>query len=524
MKKKLSTAAALLLILLVGMIALAACEPENTHKGRHTYTISTAEELLAMAGNTGTDYDQITYVLANDIDLAGAVWMPVGTSYDAAFCSAFDGCGYTISNVRLSTESSDTIAETSSYAGFFGFTRNATIRNLTLAIDYNLGYTAETTYTGGLIGYAFGTTVLENVTVNGTLNHVLANENTNIKLYTGGVLGASNGSLTMNHVQSGVVLQAGRFEGTDSLGVKKEISRLHTAYAGGVAGYVRTVDLSASNTQDNIIENISYDGSICVYADRLNAGGAFGSVYNSSRTQNVYVNEGVELFFDSFYRANIGGAIGYADNTALMNSHCQAKSIEVIFSKTIEANKILNVGGLTGYAANHAAITGCSTQTIMVLSPETDYAGGLAGVLSNSAISGCTASGKYVIKYYDTGKLLDVYGNQLKRNGTYEIDTSKPAGVIANVTMYRWAGIAGKLFGEASLAEIDSDFDAVYAVSSLKIQSVKALDEKDENGKTKFEYFVSTVDAQTITFRGDKTVEYIRNPGGTYDGIAVLPQ
>lgn len=523
MKKKLLTAAVLVFILLTGMLTLAACETKDTHKGVQTITITTAEELLAIAGNVGTDYDQTAYVLANDIDLAGTTWTPIGTGYDTAFCSTFDGGGHTVYNVSLSVESAETVAETSTYFGFFGFTRNATMRNLEIRIDYDLGYTSETTYAGGLIAYAFGNTLLENVTVDGTIDLTLATDNKNMHLYTGGVLAASNGSLTMKSTVSGVNLQAGKLEGTSSLGTLEELSRLHTVYAGGVAGYIRTVDLSPSNTQDNVLEDITFEGGITVYADRLNAGGAIGSLYNSSLTQDVTVSEDVTLLFDSFYRANAGGVIGYADNTAISNAQCRAHSIELIFSKTIETNKILNVGGLVGYAANNSDISGSSVDTLMVLSPETDYAGGLAGVLAGSSLTDCTAYGRYIVKYHDTGKLLDVFGNQLKKNGKFEIDTGKPAGDITKVTMYRWASVAGKLFGSASLAEIDTAFEAVYAVTSVKIRSVKAMEEKDENGKTQFEYFTSTVDAATITFRGDKTVEYLKNPG-TYDGTAVFAQ
>jgi len=530
MKKKLLSAAALVLLLLIGMVALTACEPKNTHKGIQTVTISTAQKLLEISGNVGTDYDQTTYVLENDIDLAGAVWTPFGTSYENAFCSVFDGNGHTISNVKmehadvLDGEGLTEIAESSASVGFFGFTKNATVKNLTLAIDYDLGYNTEITYAGGLIGYAYGDTVIQNVTVSGAIDFSLTTDNENMKLYAGGVLGATNGSLVLKDISSSVYLSTGRYMGIDSLYADYEINRLHTAYAGGVAGYIRTIDLSDTNKKDNTLENIVFNGGVVMYADRLNAGGVIGSVYNSSKADNLTTGENVLLIFDSFYRVNAGGIIGYTDNASVTGSQCNAYRFEVTFSKSIEANKIFNVGGLVGYAANKSDISGSTVDTKIILSAETDFAGGLVGVLSDSALSGCTANGRFIMKYVDTGALYDMFGNRLKLmgSGDYMIDTSKPLGDYNKVSLYHWASVAGKLFGAASVSDMDTNFEACYAVVSIKIQSVKA-EGKNENGDPLFAYYSSNVDKTTVTFRGDKTIEYLRNPAETFDGVAVLP-
>ena len=109
------------------------------------------------------------FELANDIDLNGFVWTPIGTNAQP-FDLIFDGNNHTISNLSYSDKTVD-------HVGLFGAVKNATIRNLTLTnasvtgnsqVGILAGTTSSTTITnvgvqgtvtgknivGGLIGYA----------------------------------------------------------------------------------------------------------------------------------------------------------------------------------------------------------------------------------------------------------------------------------------------------------------------------------------------------------------------------------
>ena len=86
--------------------------------------VKTAEELYAIAEqvNEGKDYfEGKTIVLANDIDLAGKEWVPIGSmAQDHGFMGNFDGKGYTIKNLTIENIALD--SEGYAYAGLFGLT------------------------------------------------------------------------------------------------------------------------------------------------------------------------------------------------------------------------------------------------------------------------------------------------------------------------------------------------------------------------------------------------------------------
>jgi len=83
-----------------------------------TMELSTAEDLLAMAGNPVK-----TYVLKQDIDMAGKEWTGI-----AGFRSTFEGNGHTISNLII------TAAEGSADLGFFAdITAEGEVKDLNLA-------------------------------------------------------------------------------------------------------------------------------------------------------------------------------------------------------------------------------------------------------------------------------------------------------------------------------------------------------------------------------------------------------
>lgn len=102
--------------------------PNTTVNGQTAISITNLDELLAFAAdvNGGNNYAGKTVYLANDIDLAGINWTPIGgvtpisnyvDAYDKAmpyygFTGTFDGLGHTIYNLSVNSESG--------YAGLFG--------------------------------------------------------------------------------------------------------------------------------------------------------------------------------------------------------------------------------------------------------------------------------------------------------------------------------------------------------------------------------------------------------------------
>ena len=106
-----------------------------------TYVISTAQELLNFASLVNEGSTSIKGILAGDIDMSGKTWIPIGTS-SKPFKGVFDGNGYTVSNLIMADNNNY------EYAGFFGYAKNATIKNVTV--------NKVTLYATNRIGYVCG--------------------------------------------------------------------------------------------------------------------------------------------------------------------------------------------------------------------------------------------------------------------------------------------------------------------------------------------------------------------------------
>ena len=165
---------------------------------------------IANAIAEGTLPSNTDIVLSGDVDLAelsiatrSAVvsnWNPVGTS-EKPFTGTFDGNGYTIKNLTLvETEAKEGKAN----IGFFGYAKNATIKNVTfenvyinipcLDIDHSQGHI------GAVAGSLEGPSTIENVTVKGDITVYTtqtANGASRVAVVAGG---NSYGDVTMKNV------------------------------------------------------------------------------------------------------------------------------------------------------------------------------------------------------------------------------------------------------------------------------------------------------------------------------------
>ncbi len=119
-----------------------------------TTLISTAEELFAFANEVNVNknaFNGKTVYLVADIDLANAVWTPVGQTGATTFNGVFDGQNHTISNLNVNSE-----AQTGKHysSGLFGWVESHTagrghIKNVKIAGATVVGHHN----CGALVGY-----------------------------------------------------------------------------------------------------------------------------------------------------------------------------------------------------------------------------------------------------------------------------------------------------------------------------------------------------------------------------------
>ena len=267
----------------------------------NTFAVATAEDLATIAEmvQAGEDFTGKTVSLVGDIDLSATTrnavasnWTPIGSS-DKPFTGAFDGNGYTIKNLALVESEAK---EGKAYIGFFGYAKNATIKNVTfenvyinipcLDIDHSQGHI------GAVAGSLEGTSTVENVTVKGDIQ-VYATQDANGASRVAVVAGGNSyGNVTMKNVH--VVANEGSYlKANNNTG----------ALAGQLQGKM-------------VFENCS--SNIDVTVNKFFAGGlvgiAAGDSYfkNCHTTGNVAVVAGREGRHNDEYR--VGGiAGGWAD-------------------------------------------------------------------------------------------------------------------------------------------------------------------------------------------------------------------
>lgn len=208
--------------------SLSVTEFEGEGSQASPYMIKTLDHLILLADKVNNDTEYVgkyynneytrTYIgkyfaLANDIDMSGYRFEPIGSTWSQRFAGEFDGRGHKITGLTVNGASKF-------YAGLFGMAdtacvlRNIVMENPVVSADY---YNA-----GALVAWTAGS--VDNVTV---INPVVST----LRVVAAGVAGIVNGSITNCHVSGGTIEGGG--------------------YVGGVAGEVHggMRDCSATGTQ-----------------------------------------------------------------------------------------------------------------------------------------------------------------------------------------------------------------------------------------------------------------------------------
>ena len=124
----------------------------EANKDSKSYAFKTADELVGFSllvnGSTGTreNFEGWTLTLADNINLDGIAWTPIGQSN--AFSGTFDGKGHTIEDMSANV--------TSGYAGLFGNVRGM-VKNV--QVTGSVTASGKVRAVGGIVGYSAGGTV-----------------------------------------------------------------------------------------------------------------------------------------------------------------------------------------------------------------------------------------------------------------------------------------------------------------------------------------------------------------------------
>lgn len=208
--------------------------------------ISTLEELKSFRDevNAGNTFAGKTVELAANIDLMSEEWTPIGNDTNK-FQGTFDGKGYTVGNLVITGNNSN--------AGFFGFTTNGAIKNLTIDNASVSGYLNV----GVVAGTPYSSTY-SNIKLTGVIK-------VDGYAYVGGMFGKN-----LYADASDLVIDA-----SDDSYVKANSENYRT-YVGGIVGFMG----EGVHTVQNVTSNINVEGSTC----------DVGGIAGIAHYENIFIN------------------------------------------------------------------------------------------------------------------------------------------------------------------------------------------------------------------------------------------
>ena len=310
------------------------------------YYISNADGLKWLAGEINaippyeaSEYDNAIFKLANDIDLNGAEWTPIGdwASQRTEFHGTFDGQGYTISNFVISKPCERGEKQADSAYGLFGNVKGGTIKNVTVS----------------------------NVTVSGVAKFAAA------------LVGRLDGNIENCHVKNASITcsswQVGGLVAQYNNGTISGCSVEDTIVSSGIGGVGAIVGYALTNVE-RTIENCSVKNCKLIQTEPYSAGyddmfaTILGGVHSSGTTINIngctaenntikdiksdnivgYIEPGAKVYVDGNLYAcaetteQLEAALKAGGHVALVNNVTMTKALAIS-----NANFVLDGNGYT---------------------------------------------------------------------------------------------------------------------------------------------------------------------------------
>ena len=395
----------------------------------NTYVVTSNDGLKTIAEeiNAGVATDR-NIVLSEDIDLSAqrslvSNWTPIG-SEEKPFKGTFDGKGFTIKNLVLAPDES-----ANWYVGFFGYAKNATIKNVVFE-NVNVLVGGDDTDKGGhiaaVVGALEGTSTIENVAVQGNV-YVEADVTKNNASRVAAVVGGNgSGNVTVKNVH--VIANEGSYVKANNC-------------VGAIAG-----QLNWWASFENCSSNIDVTGT------KFFAGGIIGiaptqaTFVNCHTTGDVAITAGRSGKAHDHYR--VGGiAGGWDDNTSypcvLTNCSYTGKLTGVNSDGSV-ADKFAYLG----YVGRGYSVGNGSTVTIDGIS-FVQTAPGVYGVTNAEGEEVVAAGSKEDLPKTDDGTKIDT---------NFDEDTT--------------------LFGDITLSAGETNANSGYAATGVKVSNGAVLDGK----------------------------------------------
>ena len=332
--------------------------------------INTVSDLVQLSNEVGIGktYEGQTVTLNSNLDLSEIDnFQPIGLTASLPFKGVFNGNHKTISNLKITTESSS-----ANYTGLFGYMAGASssVYDLTLA-DCNIS-SNNNNKTGGMAGYSEGSF-------------------TNCTVLSGSVTGKKDAAGIVSHISM--------------YGSRSPVSNCHfsgtvTATAGTAAGIINSTTVDVLNcTNTGAITATSYAGGIVSSGNKV--------VKDCNNTGNV----------TGGYAA--GGIIGYVTGGGEISNCSNSGNVRATNKANWDKSGGVGsyAGGIVGrFYENTGTIDYCINEG--QVSGDYDYVGGIVGYIyvNKMTLSNCENRGNVI-------SLADCVGGVVGAAGVKDINT-----------------------------------------------------------------------------------------------------
>lgn len=206
------------------------------------YVLTTAEQLAGLAALTfGEDGSKTAFPgkyirLGADIDLSGLEWTPIGRNLDNPFRGHFDGAGYAITGLTMTSGKGEE-GDADAACGLFGVLEGGSVSDLTVAgsISVSDDRAIYMILAGGIAGAADGAQITGCVS---RVSLAVTGTRPTAALYGGGIVGyAPESAVADCRVEQDVTLSFA------AQGAKEKQNGI--LFCGGIAGYLAAYEAGA---------------------------------------------------------------------------------------------------------------------------------------------------------------------------------------------------------------------------------------------------------------------------------------
>lgn len=478
-----------------------SCGATQTIENSNTYYIANDTDLKAFRDkvNAGEAFEGKTIELTKDISLAEE-WAPIGngsrngsTYTDKAFKGIFDGKGKSISNVKITANTTDA----NDAIGLFGVVDGGTVKNVTLNVNINV---ANNELAGGAIGLLVNDGTAEKIHVTGNVKAADG---------VGGIVGRMLISGTIKECLNEAVVNAAK-DGSGSGGIVGKAYYTATGKTMNIQDCENRGSITAAYCAGGIAGLSATDVSGCTNSGSVTAGNHAGGIVGEQTNYGaVSGNTNSAAVIGKTTAA--GGIIGWVryqtnesayPNTALITVTGNTNSGSI--GKGEDGTGELGYGGIVGTLYNQGTVSG-NTNNAPTITGGTFAAGIVGGpqvVNDNKKINETTVT---ITNNVTTTTLDKISGTNTdliawKNDESFVIDNNSGTGWTAKIGEVQYATLG------AALAAAENG-DTVKLVKDITLAETWTPIGTNENP------FKGTFDGQGYTITG------LNISSGSYAGL-----